>query len=119
MIILIGIASTFTSASGIGGGAINSVLLMYFNSFSPKKAFPISNFIILTSSIAVFYLGVKKKNDCPSYSFIDYDAVLIFIPMLALGSKIGEFLAMITPAIFLDIVLFVFILFSLFTYYKK
>ncbi len=91
MTVLIAFASAFTSASGIGGGAINSVLLMYFNNFSPKKAFPISNFIILMSSLAVFYIGSKIKRGHPNYNFIDYDAILIFIPTLALGAKIGEF----------------------------
>ncbi len=119
MTILIAFASTFTSASGIGGGAINSVILMSLNNFSPKKAFPISNFIILMSSLAVFYLGSKIKNGHPNYTFIDYDSILIFIPMLALGAKIGEFLQRIVPSIFLDIVLIIFIAYSLVKYYLK
>lgn len=119
MMTLIGISSVFTSASGIGGGAINSVLLMYFNYFSPKKAFPISNFIILTSSIAVFYLGVKLKGEDPLYSFVDYDVILVTIPLLALGAKIGECLQRIVPSIFLDVLLFMYIIFSLVKFYKK
>ena len=119
MIILLAFTSTFTSASGIGGGAINSVLLMYLNNFSPKKAFSISNFIILSSSIAVFYIGIKIKEEDPNYSFVDYDVILVFVPMLAIGGKIGQALLMIFPAIFLDILLFVNIIYGIISYFLK
>lgn len=119
MVFFLAFASTFSSASGIGGGAINSVLLMYFNYFSPKKAFPISNFMILTSSIAVFYLGTKLKGHQTHYSQVDYDMILISVPLLAMGAKLGEFMQRISPSILLDLILFIFILYSLYKYYKK
>ena len=119
MIFLIGLSSVFTSTAGIGGGSINSVLLIFFNNFSPKKAFPISNFIILASSITVFYLGVKIKEEDPQYSFIDFDAILVMTPMLAIGAKIGESLQRVFPSISLDVILFLFIIYSLYKFKKK
>ena len=118
IILLITITSTFTSASGIGGGAITSVLLMYFNNFCPRKAFPISNFIILVSSLGVYSLGVKLKGEDPDYSFVDYDVVLIFIPMLALGAKIGGGLLRIIPSVLLDFILLINIVVALYKYTK-
>jgi uncharacterized membrane protein YfcA len=94
-------------------------MLMYIDHFSPKKAVPISNFLILLSSISGFYLGAKNKENHPNIKFVDYDMIIIAIPSLAIGTKIGELLYIIVPWIIIDIVLIIYIIYSIIRFYSK
>lgn len=116
------ILSAIATASGLGGGAIYSTLLMTIENFDANKAFPISNFMILLSSISVYLLGAKQNENIPEHKFVDYDLVLIFCPMMMLGTKIGVILNAITPQIFLTLFLILTLLDSsrkVYTKYNK
>ena len=104
-IILMVLFSAVATATGIGGGAIYSTLFMVIENFDASKAFPISNFMILFSSLSVYLLGAKMSIDVPEHKFVDYDLVLIFCPMMLLGTKVGVILNAILPNIYLTVLL--------------
>lgn len=93
------------TASGVGGGAIFSTVLMMFDNFDTNKAFPISNFIILLSSLSVYLVGASMHINVAEHKFVDYDIILIFCPLLLIGTKIGVLLSKLFPSMFLSLFL--------------
>jgi uncharacterized membrane protein YfcA len=111
--------STVATTAGIGGGAIYSAILMFAENFSAMEAFPISNFIILFCALTTFYIGVKDKIANPENKFVDYDLVVVFGPMLLLGTKIGVILNKILPSLILNIFLILSLAYSSYKSYQK
>lgn len=110
-IIAVLLFSSVATACGVGGGAIYSTLLMLVENFDASKAFPISNFMILLSSLSVYLLGAQMHINVPEHKFVDYDLVLVFCPMLLLGTKVGVILNSLLPSLLLNISL-VYVLYS-------
>lgn len=118
-IIVMMLFSAIATSSGIGGGAIYSTLFMVMENFDASKAFPISNFMILFSSLSVYLLGAKMSMDVPEHKFVDYDLVIVFAPMMLLGTKIGVILNALTPSLVLTILLILTLIDSTRKIYKK
>ena len=111
--------SVVATTAGIGGGAVYSAILMFVENFSATEAFPISNFVIFFCAFSTFYIGVKDKLENPETRFIDYDLVLVFVPMTLFGTKLGVLLNKIIPNIILSILLILSLAWSCYkTYYK-
>ncbi len=87
--IVVGMMSLIASSSGIGGGAVYSTILMFVDNYPAQHAFPLSNFIIFVCSISSYIMGVIDKMNNPEKLWINYDIVLLFCPIMLIGSKIG------------------------------
>jgi len=87
--IIVGAMSFIASSTGIGGGAVYSTILMFVDNYPAYQAFPLSNFIIFVCSISSYIMGVIDKNNNPEKLWINYDIVLLFCPIMLIGSKIG------------------------------
>lgn len=111
--------SVIATSAGVGGGAVYSAILMFVENFSAMEAFPISNFTILMCAMTSFYIGVKDKMRNPDTKFVDYDSVLIFVPTMLLGTKIGVLLNKILPSFLLNILLILSLAYSSYKSYKK
>ncbi len=111
--------SVIATSAGVGGGAVYSAILMFVENFSAMEAFPISNFTILMCSLTTFYIGVRDKVRNPEGRFVDYDSVLIFVPTMLLGTKLGVLLNKILPSLLLNILLILSLAYSSYKSYKK
>jgi len=90
----------------------NSSIPLYKNNDSNLSLFRTTS---TYSTVGYHYI----KNNTFQYKFINYDVILCFSPMMAFGSKIGEFLHRVLPAIILNFFLFVFIVITTLRYYNK
>jgi uncharacterized membrane protein YfcA len=79
-------------------------MLMVVEDFVPKEAVPITMSIIFLCSIATFYSGVLDKQKNPGNYFVDYDMVIIIVPTLLIGTKIGSILNKITTKVIIVII---------------
>ena len=83
LIFLSGIVMT---ASGAGGGAVFVTILVSLGRLSAHQAIPLSKFIILTASVAVFLLNTVFRGKT---NFIDFKLVRAIVPMCLAGTLIG------------------------------
>ena len=83
---LIFVSGIFMTASGAGGGAVFVTILASLGRLTAHQAIPLSKFIILTASIAVFLLNTVFKGKT---NFIDFKLVRAIVPMCLLGTLIG------------------------------
>jgi uncharacterized membrane protein YfcA len=77
---------------------------MMIEGFQPSEAVPITMAIIFVCSLATFYTGVSDKQKNPENKFVDYDMVVIMLPTLLVGAKIGAILNKITAKIIIVII---------------
>jgi len=87
--VIVGLMSLVASSSGIGGGAVYSTLLMFVDNYPAQHAFPLSNFIIFVCSSSSYIMGLIDKSKNPDKLWINYNIVLLFCPIMLIGSKIG------------------------------
>ena len=103
--LFLSVLSMIATSAGIGGGAVFGVMFSFVLNFSISEATPISNFMILVSSLTTFIVGLRNKRENPRMKFVDYKLVMVFCPMMLIGTKIGVILNKIFPSLFLNFIL--------------
>ena len=83
---LIFVSGIFMTASGAGGGAVFVTILASLGRLTAHQAIPLSKFIILTASVAVFLLNTVFRGKT---NFIDFKLVRAIVPMCLAGTLIG------------------------------
>ena len=83
------------------------------------EASPLSSFMILICSSISFYSNYKAKVEEQSLDFVDYRLVLLFCPLLILGTKIGAILNRMLPSIFLTLIMMALLIYSIKNTYSK
>lgn len=117
--LFLSLLSMIATSAGIGGGAVFGVMFSFVLNFSIAQATPISNFMILVSSVTTFIVGLKNKIKNPKNKFVDYKLIVVFCPMLLLGTKIGVILNKILPTLFLNVILILLLIVTSYkTYFK-
>ena len=75
------------NVSGIGGGAIDVILIMIFFSFPTKHAVAVSNLVILLGAILRFFYNFNDKNpNKPNVVLLDYSIVTTMMATTLAGS---------------------------------
>lgn len=88
---------------------------MYIEGFLPTQAFPIASILILICSASTYYSGIKHKLEHPESDFVNLDFVIIYTPMMLLGTKFGT----IFNKVFSSFILFLILIFILVTSFQK
>jgi len=108
LLILIGMAA----ASGIGGGGMVMPIVIIFFGYYAEEAVSLSNFSIMTSGILRFVMNYSQKHPERNERLaIDYDTVLLLLPMVLLGSSVGVLLNKILPSVVIIVLLTIVLLY--------
>jgi uncharacterized membrane protein YfcA len=108
LLILIGMAA----ASGIGGGGMVMPIVIIFFGYYAEEAVSLSNFSIMTSGILRFVMNFSQKHPERNERLaIDYDTVLLLLPMVLLGSSVGVLLNKILPSVVIIVLLTIVLLY--------
>ena len=87
---LILISSALAAASGTGGGSIFVPVLISFSYLQESAVVALSQFMILVGSIVNLSVFIARRHpDFPELPVIDYDCIVVLIPMLCLGVTLG------------------------------
>lgn len=79
------------SVGGVGGGGIFVPMFILIIGFDPKSSTALSKCMIMGAAISTVYCNLKLRHPTLDLPLIDYDASLLFQPMLVLGISIGVF----------------------------
>ena len=108
LLILIGMAA----ASGIGGGGMVMPIVIIFFGYYAEEAVSLSNFSIMTSGILRFVMNYSQKHPERNERLaIDYDTVLLLLPMVLMGSSVGVLLNKILPSVVIIVLLTIVLLY--------
>mmetsp|Transcript_18380 Transcript_18380/g.25456 ORF Transcript_18380/g.25456 Transcript_18380/m.25456 type:complete len:108 (+) Transcript_18380:284-607(+) len=101
-----------SNVAGIGGGGVAIPLVMVFFSFPTKEAIAISSFTILLGTVARFIFNFSEKHpEKPNVCSIDYSMTNIMMPTTLAGAQIGSFILISFPALIIQIILTLMLLF--------
>ena len=107
--------TTLSTLSGVGGGAIDVLILMFVGSFPLEMAVPLALCDVFGACIVKFCYFVKRRNPLNYYKYLaNYKIVLLFVPLYGTFSYIGYLLNSLSPYIFSLCVLFVVLCVSLY-----
>lgn len=96
---LMGLCLALASAGGVGGGPMFVPILTIFLDYSLKRATPISNVIIVGGGLANNAFNIVRAHPRRAdKTAIDYDLVIVMVPMVMAGAVTGVFLSTILPA---------------------
>ncbi len=78
------------NAGGVGGGTILTPLLIMFGKFKQTEAVALANLAILIAAGIRFFRNTNERHPRISHKLsIDYNLVLILMPMTLLGTSAG------------------------------
>ncbi|XP_022142201.1 sulfite exporter TauE/SafE family protein 3-like [Momordica charantia] len=83
------LGAAFGSVGGVGGGGIYVPMLSLIIGFDPKSSTAISKCMIMGAAASTVYYNLKLRHPTLDLPIIDYDLVLLIMPMLMLGISIG------------------------------
>mmetsp|Transcript_60607 Transcript_60607/g.144423 ORF Transcript_60607/g.144423 Transcript_60607/m.144423 type:complete len:545 (+) Transcript_60607:138-1772(+) len=96
---LIFVASALAAASGTGGGSIFVPVLISFSYLQESAVVALSQFMIFVGSIVNLSVFVARRHpDFPELPVIDYDCIVVLIPMLCLGVTLGVLVNRTAPS---------------------
>jgi uncharacterized membrane protein YfcA len=120
------------ASAGLGGGGVFVPLFCLIIGMTPQQAIPVSSAAIFGGSIINMVFNVPLKESASSTfdgkgevfselkrPLIDFDALMVMMPMLLAGTFIGVILNTIIPSWFLVAVLIVTLGFTSFKSFKK
>ena len=111
-LVLLAIGVALSNASGLGGGAIATAILLGIMGMHQTEAVPITNFLMFVGCVARLIVSCSEKH--PNFSHkpaIHYDFTIILLPMSLTGSMLGVLINTVFPELILNILVFL-----LFTY---
>ncbi|KAK4274303.1 hypothetical protein QN277_017545 [Acacia crassicarpa] len=93
---LIGIlGGAFGSVGGVGGGGFFVPMLILIIGFDAKSATPISKCMITGAGVSSVYFNLKLRHPTLDIPLIDYNLVLLMLPVILLGISIGVSLSVV------------------------
>lgn len=104
---------------GVGGGGVFTATIMWLQDFSTSEAVPLSVSIMFISAVMTFYMNSKFKDDNPKSDFVDYKLVVMLMPMILLGAKLGSLLNTMLPFTVTSTILLCFTVFVIKKNYDK
>ena len=91
-----------SSVGGVGGGAIAKPLIMAFFGINFKVSVAISSFAITIATLTKFITSFKERNpDKLSTCSIDYQVIIVMMPLTLVGSFIGAYIYVVLPDLIL------------------
>lgn len=94
------VASALAASAGTGGGSIFVPVLISLSQLTEKSAVvALSQFMIfLSSMINLVVFVVRRHPDFPELPVIDYDCIIVLIPMLCIGVTFGVLVNRSSPS---------------------
>ncbi|XP_028802305.1 sulfite exporter TauE/SafE family protein 3-like [Neltuma alba] len=89
------LGAAFGSVGGVGGGGIFVPMLILIIGFDAKSATAISKCMITGAAISTVYFNLKLKHPTLDIPLIDYNMVMLMMPMIMLGITIGVSLSVV------------------------
>lgn len=113
--ILFALIMLLSNVAGIGGGGIAIPMIQIFFGWEDlKKAIAISSFSICCASFGRMFFNWKDKHpEKPSMVAIDYGLTNVMMPLALIGTQVGAFLYLVLPALFINIILTLLLLYLL------
>lgn len=94
-------------------------ILIVFLHFNTKEAVPISKLMILTGALTALFMGLKNKHPFRDSVSIDYNLVILILPVIILGTMVGVTLNKVFPPILILIILTLTLVISTYKTFKK
>ncbi|XP_054788987.1 sulfite exporter TauE/SafE family protein 3-like [Prosopis cineraria] len=89
------LGAAFGSVGGVGGGGIFVPMLILIIGFDPKSATAISKCMITGAAVSTVYFNLKLKHPTFDIPLIDYNLVMLMMPMIMLGITVGVSLSVV------------------------
>ena len=89
------------NAGGMGGGTIMIPVLLIFFNYSLKEAITISYLLMFGGAIGSFLRLAAIEHPKSKGPIVNYDLLLLSVPMLSMGAIFGEFIDQMLPDIFI------------------
>lgn len=107
--------TTLSTLSGVGGGAIDVLILMLVGGFPLEMAVPLALCDVYGACIVKFGYFVKRRNPLNNFRYLpNYKIVLLFVPLYGTFVYVGYLLNSYSPYFLTLLVLFVVLFISLY-----
>jgi uncharacterized membrane protein YfcA len=114
MLLIFG-TTMLSTLSGVGGGAIDVLILMLVGGFPLEAAVPLALCDVFGACIVKFGYFVKRRNPLNNFRYLpNYKIVLLFVPLYGTFAYIGYLLNSYSPYFLTLLVLFVVLCVSLY-----
>lgn len=100
---IMSLLSLLRAISGIGG--VNIPISMTLFGFSTKEAIAICSWISLVGCVIRYILDLNERHPLKDATVIDYNIVILCMPMVLVGAFFGVLVNVVMPKIFLGVVL--------------
>lgn len=115
MFILITLTSCLSTLSGVGGGALDTIIIMTIGDFPIEQSVPLSLCGIFGTAVIKFCYFVLRRNPLNTFEYLtNYKIVFFFVPLYGTCSYIGYLLNSQSPFLLTMIVLLLVISFSIY-----
>jgi uncharacterized membrane protein YfcA len=94
--------TVLANVGGIGGGGIIIPITIAMFGFSTKEAIALSGTLIYSGSLARFAMQINEKHPQKDSTLIDYNIVILMLPLVLMGSFLGVLVNIMTPNIILS-----------------
>ncbi len=94
--------TVLANVGGIGGGGIIIPITIAMFGFSTKEAIALSGTLIYSGSLARFAMQINEKHPQKDSTLIDYNIVILMLPLVLMGSFLGVLVNIMTPNILLS-----------------
>ena len=115
LVLLIFGTTTLSTLSGVGGGAIDVLILMLVGGFPLEMAVPLALCDVFGACIVKFGYFVKRRNPLNNFRYLpNYKIVLLFVPLYGTFAYVGYLLNSYSPYFLTLLVLLVVLCISLY-----
>jgi uncharacterized membrane protein YfcA len=94
--------TVLANVGGIGGGGIIIPVTIALFGFSTKEAIALSGALIYSGSLARFAMQINERHPQKDSTLIEYNIVILMLPLVLVGSFIGVLVNIMTPNIILS-----------------
>ncbi len=108
-----------SNIGGIGGNAIALPILILLGHYRTSEAIAIGNVIMFFSSLTRFLVSCRKKHPFKDKNIVDFNFVMVMMPMGLFGTTLGIFLSETFPEAVLVILLTGFLFLIVYEVYKR
>ena len=115
MFMMVTLTSCLSALSGVGGGALDTIIIMAIGDFPIEHAVPLSLCGIFGTAVIKFCYFVLRRNPLNTFQYLtNYKIVFFFVPLYGTCSYIGYLLNKQSPFLLTMIVLLFVISFSIY-----
>lgn len=109
-----------SNAAGIGGGGLLIPLTIVFFGWDSKSATVMASFFNSIAAFLRFVINYKKRHpDTENKTLIDYDLVVILLPLGIFGTMIGVIFHSVLPDFLIEILFTLFLLYVTYSVLRK